>query len=194
MDRVTIETTYRFRYLKNKMKRWVEIRAFGGNFLNFNHTGIYTIQPYAMSLSGTNGQQDLFFENYYFDRNSIHGIWAHQRDENMGGFKSTSFYGGTVTNWMFSTNLYLELPIPKISFIGVFADYGVFKNGPSSNVNSALNTGVGLRIAKVFGLYFPLWMSDEMNDSFGTNYVDKIRFTLKLNPMNKPLKLSSLLG
>ncbi len=193
MSRVTLESTYRYRYARHKMKRWVEIRGFVGSIY---HLDVDPVNPYVypvqMSLGGTDGQQDLFFENYYFGRGNFNGLWSQQRDENMGGFKTNSWYG-TTSNWMATANFYMDLPIPKIGFLGVFADYGVFNNGIS--VNSAINTGVGLRFGKVFGLYLPVWMSKQLNDSFGNaSYAEKIRFTLRLNPMNKPLKLSSLLG
>lgn len=193
MSRVTLESTYRYRYARQKMKRWVEVRGFIGSIyhLNADPANSFTY-PIAMSLGGTDGQQDLFFENYYFGRGNYDGVWSQQRDENMGGFKTSSWYG-TTTNWMATANLYMDLPIPKMGFIGVFADYGAFHNGVS--VNSAINTGFGLRFGKVFGLYLPVWMSKQLNDSFGNaSYAEKIRFTLKLNPMNKPIKLSSLLG
>jgi hypothetical protein len=194
MARVMIESTYKYRYMKNTMKRWVEIRGFIGNTyhyrnLTFSNTE-YKEYRFGMSLSGSDGAQDLFFEDYYFGRGQINGIWSQQRDENMGGFKSTSYYG-TTSNWMATTNLYFQLPIPKVGIFGLFADAGVFHNGTS--VNSVLNTGIGVRIAKVFGLYFPLYMSTELDDSFGNSkYGEKIRFTLKMNIVNKGLSLNSL--
>lgn len=190
--RIYMESTYRFRYLKNKMKRWVEVRAFMGNNYEFNLADGANSYRYSMSLSGSDGAQDLFFEDYYFGRGTIDGIWSQQRDENMGGFKSTSYYG-TTTKWMGAGNLYVQLPIPKVGIFGLFADIGTFYNGFS--VNSAINTGAAIRLGKVLGLYFPIWMSKELEDSFGNSkYGEKIRFTLRLNVVNKGLKLSSLLN
>lgn len=191
MARLNIESTYKFRYIKNSMKRWVELRGFVGNtyHLKTSDPGNYR---YTMALSGSSGAQDLFFEDYYFGRNNISGIWSQQRDENMGGFKSTSFYGAT-THWMASGNLYCQLPIPKIGIFGLFADAGAFHNGKT--VNTAFNAGLGIRLGKIFGLYFPIYMSKELEASFGnSNYAEKIRFTLKLNVVGKGLKLSSLLN
>jgi hypothetical protein len=109
----------------------------------------------------------------------------------MGGFKSTAWYGSTA-DWMATSNIYCQLPIPKIGVFGVFCDFGVFSNGVS--VNSAVNTGIGVRFGKVFGLYLPVWMSKELSDSFGNSrYSEKIRFTLKLNPFNGDLKIGNLL-
>jgi hypothetical protein len=110
----------------------------------------------------------------------------------MGGFKSTSYYGTTM-NWMTSANLYVQLPIPKFNQIGLFADAGLFHNGVTTN--TAINTGLAVRLGDVFGLYFPLWMSQQLDDSFGNSrYAEKIRFTLRLNIVNKGLKISELLN
>lgn len=192
MGRINIESTYRFRYLKNKMKRWVELRGFFGNNYSFLIKEGANFYRYGMSLSGSDGAQDLFFEDYYFGRGAVDGLWSQQRDENMGGFKSTSYYG-TTAHWMGAGNLYVQLPIPKLGIFGLFADIGTFYNGVS--VNSAINTGAAIRFGKVFGMYFPIWMSKELDDSFGNSrYAEKIRLTLKLNVVNKGLKLSSLLN
>ena len=191
-SRISAEATYRFRYLKNSMKRWVEIRGFVGDYLNFVHANSASTYRYAMSLSGTDGAQDLFFEDYYFGRGQISGIWSQQRAENMGGFKSTSWFG-TSTNWMATTNLYAQLPLPKLGFLGIYADAGAFYNGVS--VNSAINTGIGFRISKVVGIYFPVWMSKQLQNSFGNSkYAEKIRFSIKLNIVNKGLSFRSLLN
>jgi len=196
MDRLSFESIYRVKYLRNKMTRWFEIRGYFGKILDLSnpkYQPIYSYAPYTLSLSGSAGYQDIYYENYYFDRNAAHGIWTQQRENNMGGFKTASFYGTFVTNWVASTNVYMELPIPKIKFIGVYADYGLFKSGIQSEVQSALNTGIGLRVGKFFGIYFPLWMSSDLKDSYGdAGYGEKITFTLKLNPLNGPIKLSNL--
>jgi hypothetical protein len=81
------------------------------------------------------------------------------------------------------------LPIPRLKFIGYYLDAGVFKN--EITVNSAINMGLALRISSAFGVYFPLWMSKELNDSFGNSkYAEKIRFTLKMNIVNKGLRFN----
>lgn len=192
MARVTADATYRFRYLKNTMKRWVEVRGFIGNTYHYKTSLGSKEDRMGMSMSGTDGQQDLFFEDYYFGRGLLDGMWSQQRDENMGGFKSTAYYG-TTWNWMAAGNVYVQLPIPKIGIFGLFADLGTFHNGIA--LNSMINTGVGMRFGKVFGLYFPIWMSKELNNSYGNSkYAEKIRFTLKMNIVNKGIKLSSLIN
>ena len=190
LGRILVESTYRFRYLKKRMNRWIELRGFiGHTYLNnFSTTNAY---QYSMSLSGADGQQDLFVDEYYFGRNETQGIWSQQRDENMGGFKSTSWYG-TTSYTMATANLYFQFPF-KPNIFGVFADFGTFYNGTS--FNGAINTGLALRIGKVFGVYFPLWMSKQMDASYNSkNYAERIRFTLKMNIQSKPLNFMKLLN
>ncbi len=181
---------YQYRYLKNKMKRWIELRVFAGGYWLTHFYSKANTYSYAMSLSGTSGTQDWFAEDYFFGRNQVHGIWSQQRMENNGGFKSTNDYGTTL-NWMSSANIYFQIPI-KPGIFGLYSDFGAFYNG--TVVNTAINTGAAIRFGKVFGLYFPIWMSKSMEDAYLTKkYGERIRFTLKLNLVNKPFKLSNFL-
>lgn len=195
MGRIMIEGTYKFRYLRNKQKRWVEVRGFMGNQYINEYAAGTNLFPYSMSLAGASGMQDLFLDEYFMGRNETMGGWSQQRMENMGGFKSTSNYG-TTQGTMIAGNLYFQLPI-KTGLFGAFMDAGtVEQNGSFSDV--AINTGLGIRISNFFGVYFPLWMTNDLVNSYGTNalfdeYGKKIRFTLHLNLVNKPLSLSSIL-
>ena len=108
----------------------------------------------------------------------------------MGGFKSTSNYG-TTPYGMAAANLFFQLPIPTGIF-GLYADAGIFHNGVA--LHEAFQLGAGIRINDMLGIYFPIWMSKELNDSFGVSkYAEKIRFTLKMNIFNKPLNLAGIL-
>ncbi|MCH2224069.1 MAG: M1 family metallopeptidase [Crocinitomicaceae bacterium] len=195
IGRILVESTYKIRYNRKKDGRWAEIRGFFGNQYLNDHTsseGQFTSYQYSMSLSGSSGSQDLFLDEYYFGRNEPlgYGAASQVRDENMGGFRSTSSYG-TTQHWMTSGNLWLQLPyIPK--FFGVFADAGAFYNG--SSIQTSVNTGLGIRVAKRLGVYFPIWMNSDLDSSFGElSYWHKIRFTLKLNILNKPFKISNFI-
>ncbi len=190
LGRVLLESTYRFRYMKKKMNRWIELRGFIGHTYLSKFSPITSYQ-YSMSLSGADGQQDLFIDEYYFGRNETRGIWSQQRDENMGGFKSTSWYGTTAYT-MATANLYFQFPI-KPNIFGVFADFGTFYNG--SSFNGAINTGLALRLGKIFGVYFPVWMSKQMDAAYNSqNYAERIRFTLKMNIQSKPINFMELLN
>ena len=192
MSRATLEATYRYKYLKNKMKRWIEIRAFIGGNLSYQTNGAYG-NRLQMSLAGTSGAQDIFLEEYFFDRTSSGNFGSsNQRLENQGGFKMSSNFG-TTDQWMTSANLYFDLPF-KPGIFGVFVDAGGFqKNGSFTTV---LNTGIGVKLSKMISVYFPVYMSQNLVDTYnatGASYLEKIRFTIRLNPMNKPFKLSDLL-
>lgn len=197
MARLRASAKYKFRYLRKNQERWVELRGFYGNQYYRNHTnalsapGHFGGYQWAMSLSGTDGQQDLFTEDYYFGRNEVSGMWSQQRSENMGGFRSTSYYG-TTDHWMLTGNMWIQFPyIPKI--FGAFVDAGIFSNGTSES--TALNMGLGMKFGNTFGLYFPLWMSKELGDSFGnSSYGEKIRFTLNINIANKSNLITNLVN
>lgn len=195
MARIMVEGTYKFRYLRNRQKRWVEIRGFIGNqYLNRYQDGTFTF-PYSMSLAGANGMQDLFLDEFFMGRNETTGGWSQQRMENMGGFRSASNFGAT-QGTMITGNLYIDLPF-KPGIVGAFFDVGTFQQSVQFS-NLVMNTGLGIRMGNFFGLYFPLWMTDDLLNSFGTDgvfdqYGKKIRFTLHLNLINRPFDVSSLL-
>ena len=184
--------------MKKKMKRWVEVRAFVGQQymrdFNMDQNGY----QYSMSIAGQDGTQDLFIDEYYFGRSESSGLWSQQRNENMGGFKSTVNNYGTSAFMMAAGNLYVQLPI-KPGIFGAFFDVGTFHNGIT--LNTVYNAGLGVRLGDIFGLYFPIpgLISPQIEDTFKDGdgkiqYGQMIRFTLKFNIFNKPLNLSGLLS
>jgi hypothetical protein len=189
VNRSMITTEYRYRYLKNKQEKWAEIRLFAGNIWKYSSPNILQ-SNYRFSLSGADGAQDLFYEQIYFDRQAMAGASHQLRAENMGGFKSASSYGSAST-WMVSSNVFIDLPV-KISGLGVFADYGAFYNG--SKIISTWNTGLGIRIQKVFRVYFPILMEENLASSLDNlNYLQKVRFTFNWQIVNRRVNIKSLL-
>lgn len=196
--RSSIAATYKYRYIKNKRSRWVELRLFGGNYWNFDMYNSGAVSAYSFALSGASGTQDLFTEDYFFGRSAQSGIWSQQRLENMGGFRSTagngvSGYFGTSTGWMAAANFYIETPIgPKI--FGVYADFGLFSQAYSPKTVQAYDLGLAMRLGKTFGIYFPVLQSQNITDAYSSkNYAERIRFTLRFNLTNQPLNLTKLL-
>ncbi len=184
--RSNIESTFRYKYLKNKKKTWIELRLFAGKYWDFDpFSNNYGVTNYSYSLAGNSGSQDVFLEEYYFDRTNNYKNTF--RQENIGGFKSTSNFGTTST-WLTAANLYVELPIKPF---GIFADFGTFNE---NSVNTFVyNAGLAIRLGKVFGMYFPLVMSSNLEKaSYFDSYSQKIRLTLKLNIVNKPLTINGL--
>ena len=142
-----------------------------------------------MSFAGMNGAQDLFVEDYFFGRNITSGIWSQQRYENMGGFSSASNFGAT-NQWMATGNLYFQIPI-KPNMFGVFIDFGTVQLGTKNY--GLFNTGLALKLGDVFGVYFPIYMNDVLENSFGSKkYSERIRFSLKLNLMTRDFKFRDL--
>lgn len=197
MGRNMGEAVFKYKYLKNKMKRWMELRFFAGGFWTRKLTPVpgnsalpysdVELYGYTISLNGMSGASDIFTEDYYFSRTN-RNFGANQRAENMGNFKVNGNFG-TTHKRLLAMNYYFELPVkPKV--FGLFADYGVFHNG--LDAEQVFNTGVGVRLGTVCAFYFPVWMSQNLENSFGKNYYEKIRFSLKMNIVNQPIKLSSL--
>ncbi|MFA7273550.1 MAG: M1 family metallopeptidase [Crocinitomicaceae bacterium] len=186
--RSMITSTYRFRYLKNKMTKWIELRVFAGK--------IWSIQSDAseydntkFALSGNNGNQDLFFDDLFFNRIPGNATSVTQRADNMGGFRSTSSFGNA-SKWMTTANLFWEAPI-KIQGLGIFADAGLFSSG--GTIESVWNLGVGFKIRKIFQLQFPIAMSQNiLNNYTSSNYLNRIRFSLNVNIQSHPFRLRNL--
>ncbi|MCE3296572.1 MAG: hypothetical protein K0R65_2286 [Crocinitomicaceae bacterium] len=198
MNRLMGETSFKYKYIRNKHNCWMELRLFAGTFLGRKLDPVIsgTSAPYyneveyfgyTLALNGMSGAGDIFTEDYYFSRTGSN-FGANQRAENMGNVKVNGNFGLT-QKWLFAANYYQELPIkPKV--LGIFADYGVFHNG--TEAEPVFNTGIGIRLGTVCGFYFPVWMSKNLENSFGKNYYDKIRFSLKMNLVNQPIRIAAL--
>ena len=181
MNRVHSEMKYRWRYLRNKQKRWLEVRAFTG----WNIATDIDHASFLYSFGGAMGDQDIYMEEYYFGRFQPDGIWSNQRMNNMGGFNTANDRNQRVEN-LTTLSIFSELPyIPKI--FGVFVDAGV------SGSKSAVNAGLGLRLGPVFSMYFPLYRAgNAINPLKFNQYSREIRFSLKMNIVNSSLKLGNL--
>ncbi len=174
--------SYKYRFLKNKSERWIELRANLGNTISYKDKTGFANSHYLMSMSGARGGQDLFLEEYNFGRYQTSGMWSQQRMNNFGNFSSTSDFG-TISKWLASANLFSQMPfVPKI--IGVFGDVGVFYD---EKVNTMYNAGIGIRISKIFSVSFPLIQSANMGSDLFKNYDKQIRFNLRMNVVNSGL-------
>lgn len=187
MLRSSIEASYKYKYLKKK-GCWIEVRGFVGGFWKNKIMD----SRYDYSLAGANGAQDVFLEEYFFDR-SFNATGSNtQRMDNMGGFKNSGNLALTSNEWMTAGNMYIQLPL-KPGIFGVFADFGGIQRG-NTFYGDYFNTGIGVRLGDVFGIYFPVYMSQSLDATYGNaKYGEKIRVSLKLNFMNKPFGLSSIL-
>jgi hypothetical protein len=186
-----ISTTQEFNltYLNRKNSRNIHFRLYGGYNLSYNPGSTYynTMGRYSISMFGSAGYQDVFAENYFFNRATVSGA---QYMNDMGGFRTGSDNLRMSNYWATSINATVQLPgIPKM-FVA-FADFGVYDDGIA--VATIYNGGLGINLGDVVGVYFPLVQSTNMGDLYA-NYMRSIRLTLRFNPFNLPFKISTLLN
>lgn len=169
---LALEMDYEFEYWDKKNKS-VSLRVFLGQ----NLLTVGAANRYAFALGGQTGSQDVTYDQYMFGRNRTEGLWANQRVDNHGGFKTTSLYGAT-NGTLFATNFYIELPF--IPLVGLYADFGLFDN--AGTMEAVSDAGIGIKFTDRIGVYFPLYESTNLKNAYlpGTTYAQKIRFTLDL--------------
>lgn len=179
--RVFASADYSYQYIKRKWESNVDIRIFGGYNYLFDVTSAGNRYRYGLPLSGNSGYQDVFVEDYFLNRGGNSSAFYTQRIENRGGFLSASDFG-YATTWMLTSNLFIDIPLP-VKGLGLFGDIGAFEQ--NGIINTAYNAGVGFRLGDVFGIYYPLVESQNIRDGYlGDSFVDKLRFTINLNPVN----------
>jgi hypothetical protein len=193
LGRVSASARYKYKYLKNKMVRWVELSAFVGSNIINNYQNTFAPENYQLSIFGARGYQDLFVEEYNFGRFETTGLWSQNRMDNFGNFHANNAVAtiGSSDTWMASSNIYIQLPV-KPSVFGAFADFGAFEDA-SGTTQTVVNLGLGVKLGNTLGVFFPLYQSSYFGDLF-TDYGQKIKFTLKLNLVNKGLSLNNLLN
>jgi hypothetical protein len=181
VGRIFGSAEYSYQYIKRKWESNIDIRIFGGYNYLYDVTGPGASYRYGLPLSGNSGYQDVFVEDYFLNRGGNSNAFYTQRIENRGGFLSASDFG-YATTWMLTSNLFVDIPLPVKGF-GLFGDIGSFEQ--NGVFHTAYNAGVGFRLGDVFGIYYPLVESQNIRDGyFGNTFVDKLRFTINLNPVN----------
>ena len=196
ISRIWTNLNQNFSYRLGKLERDMTLNLFGGFTLGHQISNL-SGDRYFWSINGLQGQQDLFLEDYNFGRSDVSGFWSQQRMDRHGQFHTGNSAGSNIS-WLTTATVYAQLPI-KPKFIGVFSDLG-FVNGGLKSIDTYYNAGFALRFGKVFGLYFPLVYghnaTEEGNFIAGnlfSNYAQNIRFTLRINPVNR-LGLHALLN
>jgi len=190
ISRIWTNLNQNFNYSVGKMDRSVTLNLFGGYTLNHQISNL-SGDRYFWSINGLQGQQDLFLEDYNFGRSDVSGFWSQQRMDRHGQFHTGNAAGSNI-NWLTTATVYAQLPI-KPNIVGVFADFGLCR-GWFQTVDMFYNAGVALRLGKVFGVYFPLvYGNNTIAGNLYTNYAQNIRFSLRINPVNR-LGLHALLN
>jgi hypothetical protein len=190
VSRIWTNLNQNFNYSVGKMDRNVTLNLFGGYTFNHQYSNL-SGDRFFWAMNGLQGQQDLFLEDYNFGRSDVSGIWSQQRMDRHGQFH-TGNAAGSNDSWLTTATVYAQLPI-KPNIVGVFADFGA-GSGVFQTVDMYYNAGMALRLGKVFGIYFPLvYGSNNISGDLFTNYAQNIRFTLRINPVNR-LSLHTLLN
>jgi hypothetical protein len=175
----TLDATLKQRFVYNKKKRSITLRAFGGVFL-FNDS---KNPMYNWRMDGQTGFYDFTYSEIYPDRSGRHGLWQQQFNDNHGAFKAPTAVGQS-NEWLAAINAKLEAPV-SFNF-GIYGDLGF-----SSTVSGLYNAGFFIApIRDIFEVYFPVLRHKDIDKYYtvnGMGYDVQIRFILhlhKLNPLN----------
>ena len=187
--RVSTTQSLTVNYLNRKLTRKMNFRLYGGYNLAYNPgtTFYQAMGRYSISMFGAAGYQDLFAENYYFNRAAITGA---QYANDMGGFRTASDNLRMSNYWATSLNATVQLPIKPNIFVA-FADFGIYDNGIKPS--TLYNAGLGINLADVVGIYFPLVQSANMGNLY-TQYLNSVRVSLTFNPFHLPFKITNLIN
>ncbi|HLG02463.1 MAG TPA: M1 family metallopeptidase [Bacteroidia bacterium] len=175
--------------IKNKA---IDIRFFGGVFLDNTNAGPYRFRMSSWGPLGT-GNHDYLFDHIFLGRSENDGLFAQQMAVEDGGFKIYSPLGQSAT-WMSAINLRVPLPgnnwfLKRIKFYwnaGIYEEAGsdfLYEGGVQFSL-----FGIGNGI---FDIYFPLVHSKSIQNYYDVNslkYGNKIRFVLALETLN-PLRI-----
>lgn len=183
-----------------KKKKGLDIRFFGGEFIDKSSAGDYR---FRMSGFDPNGFQehDYMFDNVFLGRSENTGFLSQQFSESDGAFKTYTAYGQTY-DWIVALNLKCSMP-GKIPF-KLFADFATLANEPSIFSTSGIYFSL---VPNIVDVYFPVYIkvfkgkdneytlftSKKIIDEFDFNnsdvdgfkkYLRMIRFTFNIHKLN----------
>ena len=183
--KLNLEANYHIAYKKSNTG--FDIRFFTGRFLNNNNAN----NRFNYGLSGNS---DYLYENIFLARTptqATDGFLTQQFAINDGGFKHITSISSS-NSWITALNLKTNIFTPLLS---LHADIGwvgvktnIFNPKPFKS-EYQISASINL-IPKVFEIYFPIKLSNDLNQ---LTYAEKIRFTLNLNTLN-PFKLIEEIG
>ncbi len=167
-------------------------RIFAGA-MPVNEVGHETI--FAQSFAATyEGFNDFNYDHFFFGRSDQTGIWTQQVMLREGGMK-TAFGSpfanliGQSNDFLLALNLKSELPLrmPAILPVKPYFDMVLYDNtvDPEQATTFLWSGGLSLEYGNgVFGIYFPIINSSEINDIYGMldnrSYWRRVSFTLDL--------------
>lgn len=183
-DFIKLDLTANYHFAYKKSKTGLDIRIFLGRFITNNNAD----NRFNYNLSGNS---DYTYDQIFVARNTPNHFLNQQVAITDGGFKNltTTRSGDT---WLSAINVKSNLFTRIISIYGDFGLVGFTDRDYNGNEIDAVtdptyNIGLSLNIIpKIFEVYFPVYMSSDLNQ---LNYGEKIRFTLNINTLN-PFKFA----
>lgn len=163
-------------------KSTLRLRTFAGYNFIYDVTFPGTAYRYGIPLTGMNGTQDVFVEEFFLNRaNETH------RMNNRGGFLSGSDFGVADT-WMQTNSLFVGVPTPQFipGQIGAFGNIGIFEqNGTQYN---PYTLGVGYELGDFLGFYYALYESDNLENAYiGDRFGQRLRVTISIDLFNSQI-------
>ncbi len=190
LQKVNCEGTMRINY--GRHRKDLDVRMFAG-WVDLPESNLSN--PYGLSLAGRGGYADYQAAYLFMRRSSGNEINPDLTGRQVlisdGGF--VSYLPATFSDWVVST-INLKTSLPGTNFMKLFVNLGIQKNANDcNNSDRYLNCIEGFQyeaglelslIPDIFAIYFPMVLSPDLadiNNEWTKNYLQKIRFTLKLN-------------
>lgn len=203
--KMSIEANAFIRYQLKDYNTGVHFRMFLGSFLwrkiKKPNAG-YTLSGFNYNLTGTTGNNDYKYDNYYFGRNENTGFIANQITQNDGFFKvSTPLQSpavGQTGSFIFALNTVIDFPIAyvplKLFFdMGFIQDNIVTPNTPPAIKQFAYDGGFMFSFFnRGFEIYFPLFYSTAFKTYYKANapkFGQRISFMLNLHELELHKKI-----
>lgn len=206
--KASLEANAFIRYQLKHYNTGVHFRMFMGGFLwrkiKKPDPG-FSLAGFNYNLTGTTGNNNYKFDEYYFGRNENEGFIANQITRNDGFFKTATPLQspaiGQTGNFIFALNTTVDFPIEfvplKLFFdIGFIQDNILNINTPPALKQFAFDGGFMFSFFhEGFEIYFPLFYSKEFKTYYKSNapkFGQRISFLLDLHQLELHKKIRDM--
>ena len=164
-------------------------RLFAGYFLRNENRESSVVRPNSFALVD-NYASDYRYDGLFLGRNRD-GLYEQQLAQRQGGFRAPigpAFNFGRSNNFLTAANLDVELP--KIPLLGVFADAGLYSTKAVTNepLSTEFRAVAGVSLTALdgqIGLFLPLLADPDTRELLEQrgNLVDRLSFRLSLTEL-----------
>jgi hypothetical protein len=178
-QKTSLDLNYKYSY--NGKNNGLEVRLFTGGMLKNSSKDPF----YAFSASGRGGREQYLYQGMFPDRfgEFPKTFWSRQMTLSEGGLVTPVTDSIGYSSWICSLSLTSNLPgifsrIPLKPFVNILLnDHGSLpRDKPPLFLEAGLKTGIW----NFFEIYFPLFVSDNIDQITGS-FRDRIRFVFKLD-------------